>query len=71
VLVKVPAFVTEDGVKITQSVAIMEFLEEIYPDKKTLLPKDPKTRAKVKLDKNMAKYCFKTSFLKNNRFVRL
>ena len=46
--------VSEDGKEvavITQSVAIMEFLEETVPDKTTLLPSasDPVSRAKVRV----------------------
>jgi len=37
----------ENGMKISQSVAILEHLEEIYPEKQPLLPKDPNKRAKV------------------------
>ena len=43
---QVPAFVVNDVI-ITQSMAILEFLEESYPDKQSLLPKDTFQRAKV------------------------
>jgi len=36
-----------EGVKLTQSPAIMEYLEEVYPDP-PLLPKDPTGRAQVR-----------------------
>lgn len=42
----VPAFETQDGV-LTQSPAILEWLEEIYPDP-PLLPSDPGERARVR-----------------------
>jgi glutathione S-transferase len=44
---QVPAFILND-VTITQSMAIMEFLEESFSDRQCLLPKDPFQRAKVK-----------------------
>lgn len=34
--------------KVTQSVAALEYLEEIHPDTTRLLPQDPKTRAVVR-----------------------
>ena len=40
----VPALQTDDGAIITQSLAIMEFLEEAHPTP-TILPKDPASRA--------------------------
>ena len=36
---QVPALVA-NGVIVTQSMAILEFLEESYPEKPSLLPKD-------------------------------
>ena len=45
---QVPAFILND-VTITQSMAIMEFLEESFSDRQCLLPKDPFQRAKVKM----------------------
>ena len=42
-----PTFVTEDGVTISQSLTIIEFLDEKYPDNAKLLPKDIVIRAKV------------------------
>ena len=36
-----------DGVRLTQSSAIIEYLEEVYPSP-PLLPKDPKARAQVR-----------------------
>ncbi|KHJ89337.1 putative maleylacetoacetate isomerase [Oesophagostomum dentatum] len=41
---KVPALVV-DGVPLTESMAIMEYLDEAYPDRYPLLPKDPIQRA--------------------------
>jgi maleylpyruvate isomerase len=43
----VPALVTDDGETLTQSMAIIEWLEETQPDP-PLLPKDPVARAKVR-----------------------
>lgn len=43
----VPALVLDSGEVLTQSVAIIEWLEEVYPDH-SLLPKDPIARAKVR-----------------------
>lgn len=43
----VPALVTEGGETLTQSMAIIEWLEETYRDP-PLLPKDPVARAKVR-----------------------
>ncbi len=45
---QVPCLVTEQGKSISQSVAIMEYLEEAYPNTKRLLPRDPIKRAKVR-----------------------
>lgn len=42
-----PAFVTDDGAVLTQSLAICEYLDEIYPEP-ALLPADPVERAKVR-----------------------
>ncbi|KAK6759528.1 hypothetical protein RB195_021236 [Necator americanus] len=41
---KVPALVV-NGVPLTESMAIMEYLDEVYPDGCPLLPKDPIQRA--------------------------
>jgi maleylpyruvate isomerase len=43
----VPALGLDDGAVLTQSVAIMEYLDEIYPDPQ-LLPSDPVARARVR-----------------------
>ena len=43
----VPALVLEDGTILTQSLAIMDWLEETYPEP-PLLPKNPIRRAKVR-----------------------
>jgi len=44
----VPAVVT-DGKAVNDSLIILEYLEDAYPNKKNLLPKDPIERAKVRL----------------------
>jgi maleylacetoacetate isomerase len=43
----VPALVLDDGTVLTQSIAIIEFLEETHP-KPPLLPEDPEARARVR-----------------------
>jgi maleylpyruvate isomerase len=43
----VPALALDDGAVLTQSVAIMEYLDEIYPTP-PLLPADPVARARVR-----------------------
>ncbi len=43
----VPALVLEDGTVLTQSLAIMEWLEETHPNP-PLLPKDPARRARIR-----------------------
>jgi maleylacetoacetate isomerase len=43
----VPALVLDDGAVLTQSLAIMEYLEETHPEP-ALLPSDPVGRAKVR-----------------------
>lgn len=43
----VPALETDDGRALTQSLAIVEWLEETYPEP-PLLPKDPLRRARVR-----------------------
>jgi maleylpyruvate isomerase len=43
----VPALGLDDGAVLTQSVAIMEYLDEVYPDP-PLLPADPVARARVR-----------------------
>ena len=43
---QVPALIM-NGVTLTQSMAIMEFLEESFPNKPNILPSDPIQRAKV------------------------
>jgi maleylpyruvate isomerase len=43
----VPALSLDDGAVLTQSVAIMEYLDEIYPNP-PLLPADPVARARVR-----------------------
>lgn len=46
-LSQVPYLVLGNGVGISQSVAIVEYLEEAYPDP-ALLPSDPEVRARVR-----------------------
>lgn len=43
---KVPLLVIAPGRSISQSVAILDYLEQAHPDKPSLLPKDPYLRAK-------------------------
>ncbi len=43
----VPTFITNEGEVITQSLAIIEYLEEIFPEY-SLYPKNPVTKAQVK-----------------------
>lgn len=43
----IPSLVLDDGNVLYQSMAIMEYLDEVYPDP-PLLPKDPKGRARVR-----------------------
>ena len=43
-----PALITPDGATLGQSVAILEYLEEVYPDQNPLLPADPVARALVR-----------------------
>lgn len=44
----VPALVDDDGHAITQSLAIMEYLDETHPELPTLLPRDALGRARVR-----------------------
>src|SRR3954453_14171455 len=44
----VPALIWSDGMLLTQSLAIIEFLDETIPEP-PLLPKDPPSRARVKM----------------------
>ncbi|TIW90111.1 MAG: maleylacetoacetate isomerase, partial [Mesorhizobium sp.] len=44
----VPALICNDGTLLTQSLAIIEFLDETTPEP-TLLPKDPLGRARVRM----------------------
>lgn len=43
----VPALVTDDGVALSQSMAIIEYLDEVHPTP-ALLPTDPLARARVR-----------------------
>ncbi|KAI7856045.1 glutathione S-transferase zeta [Circinella umbellata] len=45
---KIPAYILPDGKVLTQSMAIVDYLEDTYPDKNPLLPKDPYERALVR-----------------------
>src|SRR6478736_5880692 len=44
---RVPVLVLDDGTALTQSPAIIEYLEEVFPDP-PLLPAEPVARAKVR-----------------------
>ena len=44
----VPSLVLDDGAVLTQSLAIIEYLDEAMPDSTRLLPKDPVDRAHVR-----------------------
>src|SRR5580698_4317092 len=44
---RVPALVLDDGTKLIQSPAILEWLEETFPEP-PLLPRDPIARAKIR-----------------------
>ena len=46
-LAGVPTLVLDDGTALTQSMAILDYLDAVYPDM-TLLPNDPIERAKVR-----------------------
>jgi maleylacetoacetate isomerase len=48
----VPTLVLDDGTRIAQSIAIIEYLEEIHPGP-ALLPKDAKGRARVRSLSNL------------------
>ena len=43
----VPTLITEDGAALNQSLAIMEYLEDVHPDP-AMLPQDPVLRAKAR-----------------------
>jgi maleylacetoacetate isomerase len=43
----VPALFVDDGPSLTQSLAILEYLEEVYPEP-ALLPADPRGKARVR-----------------------
>lgn len=44
----VPTLIDDDGTRVTQSMAIMEYLDETRPDTTPLLPADAKGRARVR-----------------------
>ena len=54
---QVPALVA-NGVVVTQSMAILEFLEEFFPEKPRLLPTDPVQKAKVREICEVHSVCF-------------
>ena len=45
---QVPALITDSGAILTQSMAMIEYLEETHPGNPPLLPKDPEARARVR-----------------------
>ncbi|KAG2223150.1 hypothetical protein INT45_005706 [Circinella minor] len=45
---KIPAYILPDGKVLTQSMAIVDYLEDTYPEKNPLLPKNPYERALVR-----------------------
>ena len=47
-MTKVPALVLDDGRVLTESLAILEYLEEIHPEPR-LLPRDPYLRARSRM----------------------
>ncbi len=44
----VPTLIDDDGIHVTQSMAIMEYLDETRPETHRLIPDDPKGRARVR-----------------------
>ncbi len=46
-MMALPALVDDDGTVLFESLAIVEYLDEVYPDP-PLLPKEPKARARVR-----------------------
>ncbi|MFZ9813154.1 MAG: glutathione S-transferase N-terminal domain-containing protein, partial [Burkholderiaceae bacterium] len=44
----VPALILDDGTILSQSMAILEWLEETYPQQNPLLPASPNDRARVR-----------------------
>lgn len=44
---RAPALLTDEGIAITESAAIVEYLEELFPDK-PMIGTDPVTRARVR-----------------------
>ncbi|HEX2654383.1 MAG TPA: maleylacetoacetate isomerase [Xanthobacteraceae bacterium] len=44
---RVPSLVLDDGQVLTQSMAILDYLDEVYPEP-SLLPQDPVSRARVR-----------------------
>jgi len=45
----VPVLITDDGAPVPESLVILEYLDERYPDTKPMLPKDPLARARARL----------------------
>lgn len=46
---KVPVLETKDGVVIYESLVVAEYLDEIFPSTRPLLPKDPYKRAQDRM----------------------
>src|SRR5215469_9849112 len=46
-MMAIPAIVEDDGTVLFESLAIIEYLDEVHP-KPALLPSDPKARARVR-----------------------
>jgi glutathione S-transferase len=65
---KVPALVDDDGTALYESQAILEYLEERYPEK-PLLPRDPAGRAAVRIEEIEAFNYFQEAFSKLARQV--
>ena len=57
-----------NGTVVTQSMAILEFLEEFYPEKPKLLPTDPVQRAKVREICEVIDSIKNRSIAKGNKF---
>jgi glutathione S-transferase len=60
---KVPALVDDDGTALYESQAILEYLEERYPER-PLLPGDPAGRARVRIEEIEAVNYFSEAFSK-------
>src|SRR4029079_540525 len=60
---KVPALVDDDGTALYESQAILEYLEERYPER-PLLPRDPAGRAGVRIEEIECVTYFSEAFTK-------